>query len=259
MTGASFGLEGVSVRFDAFPALSDVDLRIDAGEAVALVGPSGSGKTTLLRLLNGTVRPSAGAVRVDGERLDEVSRRRLRDIRSRLGFVPQDLALVPNLRVVQNVLSGRLGRWSFLGAARALLAPPRALVREVHALLDRVGVAEKLYQRTDRLSGGQRQRVAVARALFQEPSGLLADEPVSSVDPARARDTVRLLTELSSERRITLVMSLHNLELARAAFPRLVGLRRGRVVFDAPSDDVPAGAFEALYDLTTEELLGDGA
>ena len=256
--GAEFRLAGVSVRFGSVVALDSVDLEIGHGEAVAFVGPSGAGKTTLLRLLNGTVRPTAGQVLVDGEPLGTLSRSALRAARARIGFVHQDLNLLPNLRVVQNVAAGRLGHLSMWGAVRAMLLPARRDVERVHALLGRVGIAEKLYQRTERLSGGQRQRVAIARALYQEPAGLLADEPVSSVDPARARDTVELLARVSREERLTLCMSLHNIDLAREFFPRLVGLRGGRVVFDRPREQVGDPEFAALYELHREEMLADG-
>jgi phosphonate transport system ATP-binding protein len=256
---SGFRLEGASVRYGALGALHDVDLGIEAGEAVGLVGPSGAGKTTLLRLLNGTLRPTTGSVHVNGDALRDLSRSGLKRVRASIGFVHQDLSLVPNLRVAQNVIAGRLGRLSFLGSLRAMLLPRRADVARAFAILDRVGIPEKLFERTDRLSGGQQQRVAIARALFQEPAALLADEPVSSVDPARARDTVALLTSISREEGLTLCMSLHNMELARAYFPRLVGMRAGRVVFDKPSDEIGDAEFHALYDLGTAEMLADGA
>ncbi len=255
--GASFQLDDVTVEFNPARALDRVSLRIEAGEAVAFIGPSGAGKTTLLRLLNGSVRPSRGALTVNGRALDALSQGELRRLRSAIGFIHQDLRLVPNIRVLKNVLAGRLGRMSLLGSLRAMLVPPRTLVGEAHELLARVGIPEKLYQRTDRLSGGQQQRVAIARALFQEPAALLADEPVSSVDPARAQDTVALLTELCRERRLTLCVSLHDLELARRFFPRLVGLRRGRIAFDTATRALRREEFEALYHLAPEELLVD--
>ncbi len=253
-TGSRFVLEGVVVRHDGgggapINALDGVALAIEPGEAVALVGPSGSGKTTLLSLLNGSTRPSAGRILVDGSDLTELSPRQLRLVRASIGTVHQDLALVPNLRVSQNVLSGRLGRLGFLASVRTMLWPSAEDLRSAHALLERVGIPEKLFERTDRLSGGERQRVAIARALHQQPAALLADEPVSSVDPARARDAVGLLRELSRERGLTLVVSLHNLDLARSFFPRLIGLRGGRVAFDAPPAEVDEAAFEALYEL----------
>lgn len=257
--GSTFRLEGVTVRFRDLDALDGIDLRIEAGERVGLVGPSGSGKTTLLRLLNGTVRPDAGRVRVGDRDLSTLSTRALRRVRAGVGFVPQDLSLVPNLRVSQNVLSGRLGRQSFLGSLRSLFLPRHTELERVHALLQRVGIPEKLFERTDRLSGGQQQRVAIARSLMQEPVALLADEPVAAVDPARARDTVALLNEIARDRGLTLVMSLHNLELAREHFPRLVGLRRGRIVLDRPTDEISEEEFRGLYQLSHEEMLGNGA
>jgi len=244
-----FRLSSVDVRFGRLAALHDLSLDISPGERVALVGPSGGGKTTLLRLLNATVRPTAGSVESLGQPLAGLSSRELRELRSRTAFIHQDLGLVPNLRVLQNVIAGRLGRRGILGALRALLRPSRADTLEVHRILERVGIGERLYERTDRLSGGEQQRVAIARALFQQPAALLADEPVSSVDPARARDTVALLADLSAERDLTLCMSLHNLELAREFFPRLVGLRDGRIVFDQPSSDLSDDAFANLYQL----------
>ena len=256
--GASFRLDRVSVRYGAEAALEDVDLEIGPGEAVGLVGPSGAGKTTLLRLLNGTQRPTSGTISVAGEELSRLSLRQLRAARSRIGTVHQDLSLVPNLRVIRNVLVGRLGRLSLLGAARLLFFPPRREVRRVHELLERVGIAEKLYERTDRLSGGQRQRVAIARALYQEPAALLPDEPISSLDPARSRDTMSLLIEVCRERGITLCASLHDLAAAREFLPRLVGLRRGRVVFDRPTAELGDKDFHDLYDLAPEEMLDDG-
>ncbi len=257
--GASFRLAGVSVLYDGTAALRDVDLEVASGEAVGFVGPSGSGKTTLLRLLNGSVRPTSGSVAVDGDILSRLSPRQLRGVRCRIGTIHQDLSLVPNLRVLRNVLAGRLGGLSLLASLRLLFLPPSFQVRRVHELLERVGIAEKLYERTDRLSGGQRQRVAIARALYQEPRALLPDEPISSLDPARSRDTMRLLLELSSEAGITLCMSLHDLEAARAFLPRLVGLRCGRVVFDRPTAELDDADFQGLYDLSVEEMLRDGS
>jgi phosphonate transport system ATP-binding protein len=247
------------VRFAALGALADVDLVIEAGERVALLGPSGAGKSTLLKVLNGTLRPTAGRVEVDGCDLATLGRRALRSVRAGIGFIHQHLDLVPSLRVSQNVLAGRLGRMGVLGAARLLLLPPRARLLEVHAVLDRVGIGEKLFERTDRLSGGQQQRVAIARALHQVPAALLADEPVSSVDPARARDTIALLTGISREQGLTLVASLHDADLARAAFDRLVALRDGRIVFDRPAAEVRDEDMRTLYTLSAAEMLADGA
>ncbi|MFP6614613.1 MAG: phosphonate ABC transporter ATP-binding protein [Pirellulales bacterium] len=255
----AFQLDGVTVQFPGVRALDGVSLSIAAGEQVALVGPSGSGKTTLLRLMNGTLRPTEGHVCALRQETLKLSAAQLRLLRMRIGFVHQDLSLVPNLRVLHNVLSGRLGGRSLVGSLRMMSLPTRNEAADVHRLLERVGIEEKLYQRTDRLSGGQQQRVAIARALYQQPEAVLADEPVSSVDPARARDTVRLLTDISKDEGLTLCMSLHNLELAREFFPRLVGMREGRIVFDRVTGDLSDGEFQTLYQLSAEEMLPDMA
>jgi phosphonate transport system ATP-binding protein len=231
------------------PVLRADELTLEHGEAVAVVGPSGAGKTTLLRVMAAALRPTEGVVSVDGRSIAEMAGRDLRSLRASIGLVHQDLRLVPNLRVAQNVMLGNLGRLSLGASLRTFLAPPRADVLRAHALLERVGIAEKLYERTDRLSGGQQQRVAVARALFQSPRALLADEPVASVDPARARAMIELLTEVSRQQRITLCVSLHDLELARTLFPRLVGLRDGRILFDRPTADVGPEELADLYRL----------
>jgi len=238
------------VRYGALAALDGVSLSVAAGERVGFVGPSGAGKTTLLRLFNGSVRPTSGRAFVLGHDVSTLPAGELRRLRSRVGFVHQDLGLVPNQRVIRNVLAGRLGQRSFFGALRMMLLPTRAEAVEVHRILERVGVQEKLYERTDRLSGGQRQRVAIARALYQNPAVLMADEPVASVDPARARDTVALMASISKESELTLCVSLHNLELAREYFPRLVGMRRGRVVFDRPTAELSVDEFAQLYRLS---------
>jgi phosphonate transport system ATP-binding protein len=245
----AFDLRAATVEFDGRRALQDVDLAVEQGEAVALVGPSGAGKTTLLRLLNGTLRPSSGAVSIEGEDAAQLAPRALRALRARIGFVHQDHSLVPTLRAAQNVIAGRLGSLGMLASLRAMLWPSMLDLERAHELLERVGVGDKLFQRTDTLSGGQEQRVAIARALFQEPTALLADEPVASVDPARARDLIALLTELAAERGLALVCSLHDVTLARDFFPRVVGLRAGRVAFDAPIAALGDEDFERLYRL----------
>ncbi|HJO26539.1 MAG TPA: ATP-binding cassette domain-containing protein [Planctomycetota bacterium] len=251
-----FRLEGVGARYDGGPAgspvLEGVDLRIEAGEALALVGPSGAGKTSLLRILNGTLLAHSGGVHIEGADPATLAPRALRRLRARLGFIHQDHALVPNLRVNQNVAAGRLGHRGFLHGLRSILWTGRSDLTEIHGLLERVGIPETLFLRTDTLSGGQQQRVAIARALFQDPVAILADEPVASVDPARARSIIELLVSVAAERGLTLVVSLHDLSLARDLFPRIVGLRSGQVVFDRPTDDLDETAFADLYQLVGE-------
>ena len=240
------------MRLGGGEVLRSVDLDIAPAERVALVGPSGAGKTTLLRVLNGVVRPSAGIVLAGGRDLAVLSGRALRPARAAVGFVHQDHSLVPNLRVWQNVISGKLGGRGVFASLRSMTLPSAADLELAYAILQRVGIGAKLYQRTDTLSGGEQQRVAIARALFQEPQALLADEPVASVDPTRARDLMKLLTGLAEERGLTLVASLHDLELACACFPRVIGLRDGRKVIDAPTTALTSRDFETLYALADD-------
>lgn len=254
---ARFLLRNVSVLFHGIAAVHEASLSIQPGELVGIVGPSGAGKTTLLRLLLGAIRPASGSVAVDGRDLDTLSGRELRRVRAETGFVHQDHRLVPNQRVLTNVLAGRLGRWSFPRALREVYWPRRREVETIHRLLERTGIPEKLFQRVDSLSGGQQQRVAIARALYQRPRSLLADEPVSSVDPARARDTIALLSRIAREEGLTLCVSLHNLELAREFFPRLIGMRHGHITFDMRTDELGDDHFEELYRLTAAEMMQD--
>jgi phosphonate transport system ATP-binding protein len=244
------------VRFGALRALSEVDLDVAAGERVGLVGPSGAGKTTLLSLLNGSLSPSDGTVRVLGVDLAAVGAAERRRLQRRIGTIHQQFDLVGPLRVVHNVNAGHLGRWSLLKAVRSLLWPRD--VTEAAAALARVGIGEKLYERTDVLSGGQQQRVALARVLVQQPVAILGDEPVASLDPARAGEIMDLLAELAAEAGRALVVSLHAVELALGHCDRLIGLRQGRVVFDAPTGEVTEDMIGALYriDQYSAELRG---
>jgi len=242
-------MRDVAVDFGPVAALRDVAFDVGRGESIGLVGPSGAGKTTLLGLINGMVRPMRGEVRTFGEDLATLPAKRLRRLRSRIGFVHQQLHLVPSLSVEQNVLMGGLGRASLAGALAWMLRPSKAQTAEVHRQLERVGIGNKLFTRVDRLSGGERQRVAIARALYQTPEILLADEPIASVDPARARSVLELLVRLAREDGITLCVSLHNVELARELLPRLVGLKAGRVVFDQATSAVGEADFGGLFTL----------
>jgi len=248
-SGGGFALRQVTVTYPGTTALDAVSLVVPAADVLAIVGPSGAGKTTLLRLLNRAVVPAGGQVLYQDDNLTDLTPTALRALRRRVGFVHQDLRLVPNLRVVRNVLSGALGRLGFWRSARLFLRPSADELAEVHRLLEQVGIADQMFQRVDRLSGGQRQRVAIARALYQKPAWLVADEPVASVDPARAADLLELLTRVGHAQGVGLMVSLHDPVLAQRFFPRLVGLRAGRIVFDEPAARVTAEQLSALYEL----------
>ncbi len=247
---AALALEGVDVRFGRLTALEGVDLEVHAGERVALVGPSGAGKSTLLSLLNGSLEPSAGRATVLGRDLARLRPRELRALRRRIGTIHQQFDLVGPLRVVHNVNAGRLGEWSLARAALSLVSPRD--VQAVEAALRRTGIDEKLFERTERLSGGQQQRVALARVLLQDPDVILADEPISSLDPTRGREVMDLLRDLAVESGKTLVVSVHAVEYALSHCQRVVGLRAGRVVLDAPVAEVDPLTVESLYRIHEE-------
>ena len=254
----AFSLESAGRNYETISALSPTTLSIKRGERVAIVGPSGSGKTTLLSLFNSTVRASTGKITVLGNALEKTSGRNLKTLRSKIATIPQNLALVESLRVWQNIITGQIGERGFLGNLIDLIFASKNKILEIHSILERLGIEEKLFETTSNLSGGQKQRVALGRALYQHPQAILADEPVSSVDPARAANLVQLLNQISQEENITLVMSLHNLELAKAHFPRLIGLRNGRVKFDSAPEDLNEHKFKELYTLSEREILDDG-
>jgi phosphonate transport system ATP-binding protein len=244
-----FELKNVSHRFGHVQALTDINLQIQAGERVALVGSSGAGKSTLISLLNGTLLPTSGEVWVLDRNLAQLRPKVLRQVQRQIGTVYQQFHLVDNLRVIHNVNAGRLGHWSFLKAALSLVWPQEI---EVAAnALSQVGILEKLYDRTDHLSGGQQQRVAIARVLVQNPTAILADEPISNLDPERSREILDLLCHLSQATGKTLVTSIHAIEFARSHYQRIIGLRQGRIVFDIPAQTLSDTTLKDLYNLSS--------
>ena len=226
-------------------ALDGVDLDVAPGEFVALIGPSGAGKSTLLRCLNGLVIPTAGEVRIGDDAVTGASPETLRRVRARIGFVFQQFNLQRRLTVLENALLGgltRASRWRSLGGWFE-----HAEVARAHAILTRVGLDGLADRRVDTLSGGQQQRVAIARALLQQPAVVLADEPMSSLDPALAHTVMELLRRINEEDGITVVTSLHVLELAQTYGRRVIGLSRGRVVHDGPPESLDASATARIF------------
>ncbi|MGQ0680226.1 MAG: phosphonate ABC transporter ATP-binding protein [Actinomycetota bacterium] len=238
-------VDRAGVSYGDLWALREVSFTVAAGERIAVVGPSGAGKSTLLALLNGTVAPGEGSVRVFGQELGALSGSDLSRTQARIGTVHQHFDLVGPLRVIHNVNAGRLTGWSTWRAVRSLIRP--AEVAGSRDALARVGMGGRIYERTDRLSGGERQRVALARMLVQNPDAILADEPISNLDPVRGEEVMDLLRDLSGELGKTLISSIHRFEYALSHFDRVIGLREGQVLFDLPSSEVTEQVARELY------------
>ncbi|MEM1222669.1 MAG: ATP-binding cassette domain-containing protein [Verrucomicrobiota bacterium] len=228
-------LNSVTVRYGALTALRNVDFRIEEGAQVARLGPSGAGKSTLLATFNRRVEPASGKALVNDEDLAELDPKALRRVRCKIAWIPQDLGLVQNMSVFQNVVLGRVGQVGLLRVWKNWIFPTTEQKEEVHEILQEIGMPEKLFMRVDQLSGGQKQRVAIARALYQKPKYILADEPISSVDPKRAEALLVLLKERCAAEGLTLLVSTHDQSLACKHFSRIIGLREGSVVLDGPA------------------------
>jgi phosphonate transport system ATP-binding protein len=245
-------------RFGAQPALQDVSLRVRRGEMVALLGASGSGKSTLLRHLAGLHRADAGSrseVSVLGRRVQAGGRLAadVRATRARVAMIFQQFNLVERLPVMSNVMAGALHR---LPAWRALSGLfPRTERERAYAALQRVGIERCAWQRASTLSGGQQQRAAISRALVQGAEVILADEPIASLDPESSRRVMGLLAELNRELGVTVLVSLHQVDMAFAYCPRTIALRGGRVVHDGPTHELDAQRLRELYGTQLDELL----
>lgn len=243
----SFMLDDVGLTHsNGFTALSHISLSAAQGESIALIGPSGAGKTSLLSTIGTAYLPTAGHMQVLGQAASAQSAaRELKALRSRIGTVHQAAPIPLRQRVVTAVLAGKLGQWP-LWKALASLAYPQDIPGAREALA-RVRLDDKLFARCDQLSGGQLQRVGIARVLYQQAELILADEPVSALDPALSQATVQLLVQEAAARNATLVASLHAVDLALAHFSRIVGIRGGRVLFDLPAAQVATEQLQALY------------
>lgn len=242
-------LTDACLSFGSTIALRNCSLKIKSGEQLALIGPSGSGKSSLMKTITTENLLTSGSLLIDSKNMDSVSSAELISIRKSIAYIPQDLALVPNIKVSQNVSLGGVGDESTLKTLKNLTLPSRKHLNKIHAILDEVGITDKIFHRTDSLSGGQQQRVAIARAIFQNANYLLADEPVSAVDPTRAHSILELLTKIATDHGLTLICTLHNLDYAKKFFPRLIGMRSSSVFYDGSSMDFTQQDFNELYSL----------
>lgn len=226
-------------------ALQGVTLEVPKGQVLALIGPSGAGKSTLIRCVNRLVEPTSGSIKMAATELTRLRPADLRKVRRKMGMIFQEYALIERLSVMENVLSGQLGYVGFWKSA--LRRFPQTTVDEAFRLLERVGLEEFVDKRADALSGGQRQRVGIARALLQDPDILLVDEPTASLDPKTGRQIMRLITELADERELTAIINIHDVALAKAFAARIVGLRKGEIVFDGMPGELTVNVLTEIY------------
>ncbi len=245
-----------SARSQAPAALRELSLSATSGEQVAVIGPSGAGKTTLLHLLACALKPSEGALQLNGRDPWALPRSGLQRLRGELFLAPQVPPLPPRQRVVTAVLAGRLPHEGLWASVRSLFYPSDIGLAE--RALAHFDVSDKLFERVDRLSGGERQRVGLARALASQAGLFLVDEPLSALDPTRSQQAIESLTTAARERGATLVTTLHHVEMALHNFPRIIGLRGGALAFDLPAAQVTPEHLHQLYDQHLDELTGAG-
>jgi phosphonate transport system ATP-binding protein len=238
-------IEYLDVRYRKTTVLSIDQLKIEKGERVAIIGPSGAGKSTLLRAIKGYVKPKRGKAEVMGVDMSWGPRRARREVNKRIGLIYQQFHLAPRLSVLRNVLCGRLGVTPMWRSLTGCFSPEDH--QQAWSAICEVGLQDQVHQRADTLSGGEQQRVAVARVIAQRPSLILADEPVSSLDPAWAEDVLKLITEVQSHHDATLVMSLHQPEWAKRFAKRIIALRDGQIMFDGSSKMLTDQRLEELY------------
>ena len=237
---------------DGTVALRDVSFTVDEGEFLVIIGLSGSGKSTLLRCINRLVEPTEGQILWNGMDITAADQSQLRQVRRQIGMIFQQFNLVRRSTVLTNVLAGRLGYVNPWGSVLHRF-PAEERQRAMQAL-QRVGIADQAHKRADELSGGQQQRVGIARALMQQPHMILADEPVASLDPVLAHSILGYLEQLNQEEHITVLCSLHYLDLVQRYATRVVGLRGGQIVYRGSREDI-----RAMTDKEFEEIYGEEA
>lgn len=239
-------IKNLTVEYGNFRAIDNVSFTVKDGEFVAVIGSSGGGKSSLMKAINLLVKPKSGSIKIDGEEMTELSSRKLRMKRRKIGFVFQDYNLIDRLSVIENVLTGRLGYKSSLKSLLRIFSKEE--YENAEKALEKVGLSEKLFVRGDELSGGQKQRVAIAKALVQEPKIILADEPVASLDVNSSKIIMEYFKEINRVQGITVIINIHDVNIALKYADRVIALKKGKIVFDGKGSEITDDVLKRVYE-----------
>ena len=239
-------IKNLTVEYGNFRAIDNVSFTVKDGEFVAVIGSSGGGKSSLMKAINLLVKPKSGSIKIDEEEMTELSSRKLRMKRRKIGFVFQDYNLIDRLSVIENVLTGRLGYKSSLKSLLGIFSKEE--YENAEKALEKVGLSEKLFVRGDELSGGQKQRVAIAKALVQEPKIILADEPVASLDVNSSKIIMEYFKEINRVQGITVIINIHDVNIALKYADRVIALKKGKIVFDGKGSEITDDVLKRVYE-----------
>lgn len=233
--------------------LKDVNFEIKQGELLSIIGPSGAGKSTLLRSINRMIEPTSGKITFDNKNITNVKGRELRNMRTNIGMIFQHYNLVDRLSVFENVMHGTLGYKNSLQGIFSLYTESEK--EEAIDIITELGIEDHIYKRCDELSGGQKQRVGIARALVQKPKIILCDEPIASLDPSSSRVIMEHLRKICSEKGITVIVNLHQVDVAKNYSDRIIGLNSGEVVFNGHPTEIDKEVIQAVYGTDFDDLI----
>lgn len=239
-------IKNLTVEYGNFRAIDNVSFTIKDGEFVAVIGSSGGGKSSLMKAINLLVKPKSGSIKINDEEMTALSSRKLRMKRRKIGFVFQDYNLIDRLSVIENVLTGRLGYKSSLKSLLGIFSKEE--YENAEKALEKVGLSEKLFVRGDELSGGQKQRVAIAKALVQEPKIILADEPVASLDVNSSKIIMEYFKEINRVQGITVIINIHDVNIALKYADRVIALKKGKIVFDGKGSEITDDVLKRVYE-----------
>lgn len=236
-------------------ALNDINFSVKDGEFISIIGPSGAGKSTLLRCVNRMIDVSSGELIFDSEDINALKKRELRSLRTKIGMIFQHYNLVNRLSVIENVLHGRLGYKNTIEGVLGIYTEEEK--EQAFRLLKRLGLEDQAYKRCDRLSGGQKQRVGICRALIQNPKLILCDEPIASLDPSSAKTIMDYLKRINRETGITVILNLHQVDVAKKYSDRIIGINGGSVIFDGKPEDLDGDIIHEIYGSKEGSLITD--